>query len=211
MRLPLLLLLLCASANALTLRRTQTTMLFNFGGAGSGGSIPSSKKIAVVTGTTSGLGLETARALLNRGDYHVVCANRNVEKMREIAEAEGFNRKDITILPLDLDSFESTRAFAKKLLSSKTRPLDALVCNAAVYQPALDKVRATLPRGFMSLAVMHPALHSLSLPLSLSLFFFFRPSGRRTISSSSCRSTTFHTFFCAACSSTTWPRPRRAA
>lgn len=120
-------------------------MLFNFGGGGGGGSIPSRKKIAVVTGTTSGLGLETARALLNRGDYHVVCANRNVEKMREIAEAEGFNRKDYTILPLDLDSFESTRAFAKKLLSSKTRPLDALVCNAAVYQPALDKVCATRP------------------------------------------------------------------
>lgn len=142
----MLLLLLCASALAFTLRsRAQPTMLFNFGGGGGGGSIPSSKKIAVVTGTTSGLGLETARALLNRGDYHVVCANRNVEKMREIAEAEGFNRKDYTILPLDLDSFESTRAFAKKLLSSKTRALDALVCNAAVYQPALDKVCATRP------------------------------------------------------------------
>jgi len=115
-------------------------MMFNFGGSKSSPRIPANKKIAVVTGTTSGLGLETVRALLQRGDFHVVCANRDVEKMNSVAEREGFDPKSYTTLELDLGSFDSTRAFAKKLSSVKSRPLDALVCNAAVYQPALDKV-----------------------------------------------------------------------
>lgn len=53
-----------------------------------GGSIPSAsagkkKKFCVITGTTSGLGKETARSLLNSGDYYVVCACRDVEKMKK--------------------------------------------------------------------------------------------------------------------------------
>ena len=142
----LTLLVLCGHVAGYSLRRTQTNMLFNFGGGGGAAStkIPSGKKLAVVTGTTSGLGLETVRALLNKGDYHVVCANRDVDKMNEVAAREGLDTKSLTVLPLDLGSFDSTRSFAKKLLSIKSRPLDALVCNAAVYQPAYDKVSSCL-------------------------------------------------------------------
>lgn len=138
------------------------TMLW--GGSSGGGAIPAGKKIAVITGTTSGLGLETARALLNRGDYYVICANRDVGKMEAIAEQEGFDAKSYKVLELDLGSFDSTRKFAKKLQSVKSRPLDALVCNAAVYQPALDTVR--LPPSLFS-------LFSLRAVLSLSLSFSF--------------------------------------
>jgi protochlorophyllide reductase len=51
----------------------------------------SSKKLVVITGTTSGLGKETARSLINQGDYYVVCACRDVEKMKQVAEAEGID------------------------------------------------------------------------------------------------------------------------
>jgi NAD(P)-dependent dehydrogenase (short-subunit alcohol dehydrogenase family) len=111
-------------------------MMFNFGS-----SIPSNKKICVITGTTSGLGRETLRALLDQGDYYVVCANRNVEKMKKVAEAEGFDKNSYTILECDLGSFESTKKFAAKLKSTVKRPIDALVCNAALYQPAYIAVR----------------------------------------------------------------------
>lgn len=112
-----------------------------WGGSKGSSAIPASKKIAVVTGTTSGLGLETARALINRGDYYVICANRDVGKMEAVAEQEGFDAKSYKVMELDLGSFDSTRKFAKNLQSVKSRSLNALVCNAAVYQPALDKVR----------------------------------------------------------------------
>lgn len=39
-------------------------------------------------------------------------------------------------MPLDLGSFQSTREFVKQLKSKYPKPLERLVCNAAVYQPA---------------------------------------------------------------------------
>ena len=67
-------------------------MMFGmFKGASSTSSIPTDKKVCVITGTTSGLGKETARALLNKGDYYVICACRDVAKMEEVAKTEGFN------------------------------------------------------------------------------------------------------------------------
>jgi hypothetical protein len=67
-------------------------MMFGFN-SGSSNTIPGDKKVCVITGTTSGLGKETARALLNKGDYYVICACRDVEKMNQVAEEEGFDRK----------------------------------------------------------------------------------------------------------------------
>lgn len=99
--------------------------------------IPSNKKLCVITGTTSGLGKETLRSLLNNGNYYVICGCRDVEKMKEVAELEGFNPKSHTVIDLDLGSFQSTKDFVKKVKAFKgSRPLEKLVCNAAVYQPA---------------------------------------------------------------------------
>ena len=101
----------------------------------------SSKKLCVITGTSSGLGKETAKSLLKTGDYYVICACRDVDKMKEVAESEGFDSSSHSILKLDLASFDSVKSFVKDLKSfKKSRPLDVLVCNAAVYQPALPTV-----------------------------------------------------------------------
>jgi len=102
--------------------------------------IPSNKKVCVITGTSSGLGKETAKALLNKDDYFVICAVRDVEKMKQIAEIEGFDKKKYTIVECELASLESTKKFVKDLKKISPRPLDRLVCNAAVYQPALPTV-----------------------------------------------------------------------
>jgi NAD(P)-dependent dehydrogenase (short-subunit alcohol dehydrogenase family) len=60
--------------------------------------------------------------------------------MKKIAEEENFDSSSHTILELDLASFASVKKFATKLNTIKNRPLDRLVCNAAVYQPALPYV-----------------------------------------------------------------------
>ena len=44
------------------------------------------------------------------------------------------------VLELDLGSFASVKKFAKELKTVSKKPLDRLVCNAAVYQPALQTV-----------------------------------------------------------------------
>jgi NAD(P)-dependent dehydrogenase (short-subunit alcohol dehydrogenase family) len=98
------------------------------------GAIPSlDGRIAIVTGANSGLGLETARALAQRG-ADVVLACRDPAKARgaeqEIARV-AVRAGAVSTLPLDLASLASVRTFAASFLD-RFRKLDLLVLNAGV-------------------------------------------------------------------------------
>ena len=96
------------------------------------------KKTVVLTGTSSGLGRGTLKALCARGDHFVICGVRDVAKMQRVAQELNLDPSLFTIRSLDLASFASVRKFAKEVKAVKGgKPLDALVCNAAVYLPAL--------------------------------------------------------------------------
>ncbi|KAJ1621626.1 hypothetical protein T492DRAFT_1068325 [Pavlovales sp. CCMP2436] len=96
------------------------------------------KKLVVITGTSSGLGRKTARALLRTGKYHVVGAVRDLDKMAVIAEIDEFDKSLFTPMELELNSFESVQKFCDQLTEWKAaKPIDRLICNAAVYQPSL--------------------------------------------------------------------------
>ena len=102
------------------------------------------KSLCVITGTSSGLGKQTAKALLKTGTYHVIGACRDVDKMNAVADAEGFDTNSFTCLPLDLASFQSVREFVQKLDEFRSgKPVDRLICNAAVYQPSLPYAKFT--------------------------------------------------------------------
>eukprot|EP01036_Dinobryon_divergens_P038016 gene38016-49828_t len=64
-------------------------------------------------GTTSGLGKEAAKCLINGGEHFVVCAVRDTEKMTKVAKDEGFNPAGFNIMKCDLGSFQSTKDFVK--------------------------------------------------------------------------------------------------
>uniref|UniRef100_A0A7S4B8N7 protochlorophyllide reductase n=1 Tax=Chrysotila carterae TaxID=13221 RepID=A0A7S4B8N7_CHRCT len=97
-----------------------------------------SKKLVVITGTSSGLGRKTAAALLRTGKYHVVGAVRDLDKMELVAEMDGFDMSSFTPMFCELNSFESVRSFVDDLKEFKAaKPVDRLICNAAVYQPSL--------------------------------------------------------------------------
>lgn len=114
------------------------------------------KRLVVITGTTSGLGKEAAKSLLSQGDNFVVCAVRDTDKMVEVANSEGFDPANFKIMKCDLGSFQSTKDFAKNLKSFKgSRPLDSLVCNAAVYQPALSVPKYTVDDHEEQLQINH--------------------------------------------------------
>mmetsp|Transcript_13619 Transcript_13619/g.15578 ORF Transcript_13619/g.15578 Transcript_13619/m.15578 type:complete len:731 (+) Transcript_13619:112-2304(+) len=96
------------------------------------------KKLVVITGTSSGLGRATAKALLSTKKYHVIGAVCDLEKMNVVAEVEGFDMDNFTPLHLDLASFDSVSNFVEELETLRgDRPIDRLACNAAVYQPTL--------------------------------------------------------------------------
>ena len=90
-------------------------------------------KVAVVTGSNSGIGKETAVALAQRG-AQVVVAARNESKARaavkEIKDRVSAGDRADT-LPMDLASFEAVRSFADAFRTRYGR-LDILVNNAGV-------------------------------------------------------------------------------
>ncbi|ADG76445.1 short-chain dehydrogenase/reductase SDR [Cellulomonas flavigena DSM 20109] len=98
-----------------------------------------SGRVAVVTGASGGLGLETARVLAARG-AHVVLAVRDVEKGKQAAaRIDG----DTSVQALDLTSLASVRSAAADLRAAHPR-IDLLVNNAGVmYTP-----RRTTTDGF---------------------------------------------------------------
>lgn len=91
-----------------------------------------SGQVALVTGATSGLGVETARALLSAG-ARVVLGVRDVTRgealARELAASTGQAAPEV--LALDLSSLGSVRAAAETFLARHSR-LDLLVNNAGV-------------------------------------------------------------------------------
>jgi len=96
------------------------------------------KKLVVITGTSSGLGRKTAQALVRTGDYHVIGAVRDIDKMEVVAEMDGLDPENFTPMHVELNSFESVKKFCNDVKKFKsTKPLDRLVCNAGIYQPSL--------------------------------------------------------------------------
>lgn len=99
-------------------------------------NIPSQKeKIAIVTGSNTGLGFETTLALAKK-EIKVIMACRNIEKA-ETAKQDILRKvpgADLEILPVDLSSLSSVRDFAKSYLLKYNR-LDLLINNAGIMMP----------------------------------------------------------------------------
>jgi WW domain-containing oxidoreductase len=84
-------------------------------------------KIAVVTGCTSGIGLETMRVLAKRGCY-VIGTGRSLESaQRACSSVDGIT----TPVQLELSDFDSVAACADAIRSLNS-PIDMLICNAGM-------------------------------------------------------------------------------
>ncbi|CEL11340.1 hypothetical protein ASPCAL14443 [Aspergillus calidoustus] len=87
-------------------------------------------KTVLITGCSSGIGVETARALYSTGATLYLTA-RNIAKLRRaLADIVG-NHQRVHLLQLDLDSLDSVRACATEFLAASSR-LNVLIQNAGV-------------------------------------------------------------------------------
>ncbi len=114
---------------------------------------------ALVTGSNSGIGKETARVLALRG-AHVLCAARNTEKAERTAEAMPGRASPVVF---DLADFGSIVAAADELRGMQTS-IDMLVCNAGIMElPELEVVNG-IERQFVVNHLGHFVLVNQLLP-----------------------------------------------
>ncbi|OAX40438.1 NAD(P)-binding protein [Rhizopogon vinicolor AM-OR11-026] len=94
-------------------------------------------KVTIVTGGNTGIGKETAKALLVH-NAKVYVAARSQEKVEAaIRDLKNSTGKEAIFLKLDLGDLKSVKAAAEEYLSKETK-LDILFNNAGVMAPPID-------------------------------------------------------------------------
>jgi NAD(P)-dependent dehydrogenase (short-subunit alcohol dehydrogenase family) len=90
------------------------------------------EKVALVTGSSSGIGYETALALARDG-YQTFASMRNTSKAEELRKTAEKENLPISVIELDVDKEDSIVAAIKKVMSDGNR-IDVLVNNAGYGQ-----------------------------------------------------------------------------
>lgn len=129
-------------------------------------SIPAlNGRVAVITGASSGIGLETASTLAARGAT-VVLACRDTEKATraadEVLARTGTEPGKVRIVRLDLAALDSVRSAAQQIRSSFDA-IDLLINNAAVMRPPYQRSADGLELTFATNHLGHFALTGLLL------------------------------------------------
>ncbi len=113
------------------------------------------EKVALVTGSSSGIGLEAALALAKDG-HHTFASMRDLSKASELENAAKKENLPIEIIDLDVDKEESIVSAVKKVIDSAGR-LDVLVNNAGYGQfgctedVSVDDFRKQFETNFFSI------------------------------------------------------------
>ena len=113
------------------------------------------EKVAVVTGTSSGIGFETSLALAKEGyfTYATMRDTTKSDKIKEIAQKENLK---INVLELDVDDENSVKTAIVHILDQKQR-IDVLVNNAGwglwgcVEDVSVDEFKEQFETNFFSI------------------------------------------------------------
>lgn len=92
------------------------------------------QKNILITGSTDGIGLETAKVLLEQG-HRVVLHGRNAKKLESLqAEFSAqFSAQQVQAYACDLSELNQVRSLAERL-DQAAGPIDVLINNAGVYK-----------------------------------------------------------------------------
>jgi NAD(P)-dependent dehydrogenase (short-subunit alcohol dehydrogenase family) len=110
------------------------------------------RNVALVTGSSSGIGYETA-LLLARSGFHTYASMRNIEKGKNIAEIANAEKLPLQIVQLDVNDDISVREAIEKIESEKDR-IDVLVNNAgyglfgSLEDLSIDEIKALFETNF---------------------------------------------------------------
>ncbi len=113
------------------------------------------EKIALVTGSSSGIGYETSLALARDG-YHTFASMRDTGKAEELKKVAENENLSISVIELDVDKEDSIVNAIKKVMSDGNR-IDVLVNNAGYGQfgcaedVSVDEFRKQFETNFFSI------------------------------------------------------------
>lgn len=109
-------------------------------------------KVALVTGSSSGIGLETALHLARNG-FYTYASMRNLEKSTKIIEIANRENLPLQIIRLDVNNDESVKKAIDKIVQEKDR-IDVLVNNAgyglfgSVEDLTIEEIKAQFETNF---------------------------------------------------------------
>jgi len=103
-------------------------------------------KKVLITGSSSGLGLATAKELGRRGATVIMAVRSGIpEKGEEVKKASGSDQ--VHMLPVDLSDFDTIENLVKAV-KSQFGQIDILICNAAVVSKNARKTKDGLEEMF---------------------------------------------------------------
>ncbi|KAJ9156324.1 Oxidoreductase [Pleurostoma richardsiae] len=120
-----------------------------------------SGKVAFVTGCSSGIGVETARALFLAGATLYLTARDLTKAKTALGDIVSSDR--VHLLHLDLASLASVRSCAAAFLS-QSKVLNILICNAGVMQPPEGRTQDGFETQFGTNHLAHFLLFNLLQP-----------------------------------------------
>lgn len=114
------------------------------------------EKVAVVTGSSSGIGLETA-LLLARTGFHTYASMRNLEKSKNITEISNTENLPLQVVQLDVNDDRSVTDAINKIVAAENGRIDVLINNAGygLFSPleevTLDQIKAQFETNFFGI------------------------------------------------------------
>ena len=122
-------------------------------------------KVVIVTGSSSGLGYETAKVLANKNATVIVAVRNEVKGNAAVESIKVENpNTDIQVMLLDLSNLESIRKFTENF-KKKFNKLDLLINNAGVMNPPYTKTKDGFELQFGTNHLGHFALTGLLIDL----------------------------------------------
>ncbi len=113
------------------------------------------EKVAIVTGSSSGIGFETALALAREG-YYTYATMRDTKKGNQIKEVAKKENLKLEVLEIDVDKDETVQAAINKIVKDKSR-IDVLVNNAGyglfgcLEDLSMDDLKAQFETNFFGI------------------------------------------------------------
>ena len=115
-----------------------------------------SKGLILITGTTSGVGLNTLKPLVSLG-WEIIAVNRSNKRAFDSAQQSltDSEMKNIHFIEIDLSDLDDVRNGCSEILEKFKNPINSIICNAAVYKPRLRKPERSRQGYENSMAVNH--------------------------------------------------------